>query len=51
VLFTEKNMDGKQFQSIGEDVRKFFILHDKYDLETVPPDREPKPAKTRRSRK
>lgn len=51
VLFTEKNMNGKQFQSIGEDVRKFFILHDKYDLEIVPPDREAKAAKTRRSGK
>ena len=51
VLFTEKGMDVKQFQSIGEDVRRFFILHDNYDLEIVPPDRETKAVKKGRSRK
>lgn len=51
VLFTDKNTDAKQFQSISEDVRKFFVLHDRYDLEIMPPDKEAKAVKTGRSKK
>jgi ParB family chromosome partitioning protein len=51
VLFTDKGMDEKQFLPIVENVRKFFVLHDGYDLEIVPHDKEPKAAKTGRSGK
>jgi ParB family chromosome partitioning protein len=50
VLFTDKGIGEKQFRSIGEDVRKFFILHENYDFELIPPDTEQRTKKTGRNR-
>jgi Ca2+-binding EF-hand superfamily protein len=49
VLFTDKAVSVKAFRSIAEDVRRFFVLHDGYDLEITALDTEPKTAKARRS--
>ncbi|MDR3266959.1 MAG: ParB/RepB/Spo0J family partition protein [Tannerella sp.] len=40
VVFTEKNVSEKQLDSIGEDMRRFFINSDAYRLEVIAPDAE-----------
>jgi ParB family chromosome partitioning protein len=47
VVFTDKAVSEKQLRSIGEDVRRFFVLNEKYDLEMIAPDA--KTAKMRRN--
>ncbi|MDR1174081.1 MAG: ParB/RepB/Spo0J family partition protein [Treponema sp.] len=49
IVFTDKTESVKQFNAIGEDVRRFFIRNEKYDLEMIAPDTKPKTAKTRRN--
>jgi ParB family chromosome partitioning protein len=49
IVFTDKTESVKQFNVIGEDVRRFFIRNEKYALEVIEPDTKPKTAKTRRN--
>jgi ParB family chromosome partitioning protein len=49
VVFTDKTESVKQFNAIGEDVHRFFIRNEKYDLEMIVPDTKPKTAKKGRN--